>query len=261
MLRARTLAFAFVVLGTLATPAMALGQDREGRDLTEDEVARARNHFEAGRAYYDDGRYEDAVRELSEAHRITGHPDILYNLGQAYDRLDRHDEAIEAYRGYLAQAEDAPDRARVERRIEELEELLEAEARARRAETRDDASALHGSDARGGFGPWPWVALGSAGALAVGAAITGGLAFGTYGDLDEACGSDRVCPPDRQDDIEAGETLATVSSVLTLAAVVAAGVGVVLFVLDDDGEDAPASAVVEVAPGPAPVGATARVRF
>lgn len=244
--------------------------DAEETALTEEELERARNHFMAGTAYYEDGRWQDAAREFQEAYRITGHPDVLYNLGQAHDRMDRREEAVEAYRGYLDRAEAPPDRERVERRIRELEQLMGAAEEDGLPPVSSQPTPAPPATPPGpapeevGFGPWPWVAIGAAGAMAVTAAITGGLALSRHGQLEDDCGPDgRSCPPGSQDDIDAGNALATWSTVLTIGAVLAAGAGVTLLIIDAQGggEEAPPVAQVELLPGPTPAGATARVRF
>lgn len=257
---------ALLLLVALHYPVRAAAQDgasdegaaspEDGGDAPDrDVVERARNHFNAGRAYYEDGRYEDAVREFAEAHRLTGHPDVLYNLAQAYDRLGRRQDAVERYRQYLDDAETPPDRARVEQRIEELELMM-------RAEDAGDAPVRPPRPPPdGGPGIAPWIAFGTAGVLAVGAAITGGMALSTHASLSDECPMDR-CSPEHRDDIDSGSTLSTVSTILTAGAVVGAGVGVGLLLFGGGGEEeASGNAAVEIVPGPAPAGAGARVTF
>ncbi len=231
--------------------------------LTDEQVQRARSHFMAGSAYYEDGRYEDAAREFREAYRITAHPDVLYNLAQSYDRLDRRQEAVDAYRGYLEGSEDAPDRGRVERRIGEIEELIAAAERESgppvSAEPTPAGPAQPSEE--GGVGLLPWIALGVAGAMAVGAAVTGAMALSIHEDLEDDCDASKVCPPDRRDDIDTGSALAIWSTVLTVGAALAAGAGVTLLVLGGSREAAPTTARLELTPGPAPLGAGARLRF
>ena len=55
--------------------------------------------MERGLKAYDEGRYEDALREFTAAeHEAPGHPALEYNRGNALYRLGRYDEAREAYR-------------------------------------------------------------------------------------------------------------------------------------------------------------------
>lgn len=95
-------------------------------DAQTDERA-ARAHFSSGRAYYDQGRYEDALREFTEAFRVA--PDaskglMVFNMGQGQERLGRLAEAIASFQRYLELVPDAEDRATIEERIRGLQERL-----------------------------------------------------------------------------------------------------------------------------------------
>ncbi|HJL19750.1 MAG TPA: hypothetical protein RMH99_29070, partial [Sandaracinaceae bacterium LLY-WYZ-13_1] len=74
-----------------------------------------------------------------------------------------------------------------------------------------------------------------------------------YEDLDAACGPDRRCPAGRQGDIDAGTALVVTSTALTFAAPIAAGVGILLLVLDS-GADESDDAAARLVPGPGQVG-------
>lgn len=237
----------------LALPSVALAQDA-APELTPEQIDRARNHFNAGLAYYEDGRWENAAREFEESYRITRHPDVLYNVAQSYDRLDRHDEAIAAYRGYLEQQPNASDRATVERRIEELEARVAAE----RSDPAEQPASAPSSPETESPSIVPYVVLGVGGALAIAAGITGAMALSTHSDLEETCGG--PCPPDRQDDVDRGEALALWSTLLTAGAIVGIGLGVTLLVVGT-GSSERESARLELVPGPTPAGAGARLRF
>lgn len=93
-----------------------------------DAVARARTHFEAGRALYNLGNYTDAIREFSAGYQLAPRPQFLVNLGQAYRKLGKLDRAREMYRRFLKEAPpDDPDRAQVQ----QLLKLLDAELASR----------------------------------------------------------------------------------------------------------------------------------
>lgn len=89
---------------------------------------RARAHVKAAIAYYDDGKYEDAAREMSVAYGIRPLADLQYNLAQCYERLGRYDEAAQAYEKYLAGRPDASDRKQVQARMAGLRERAKAQA-------------------------------------------------------------------------------------------------------------------------------------
>jgi tetratricopeptide (TPR) repeat protein len=86
---------AVALLGVLAHPAAA---------ATDEKTERARIHLKAGIAYYDEARYDDAVREMEAAYQLKPLPDLQYNLAQCYERLGRWDDAARAYEVYLQSA-------------------------------------------------------------------------------------------------------------------------------------------------------------
>ena len=70
---------------------------------------------------YDDGRYEDALREFTAAEKeAPGHPALEYDRGNALYRLGRYDEAREAYRRALELVRHPAERRFLERRVAEL---------------------------------------------------------------------------------------------------------------------------------------------
>src|SRR6478672_4077233 len=76
----------------------------------EEKTERARIHLKAAIAYYDDGRYEDASREMRAAYDLRPLPDLQYNLAQCYERLNKLSDAAKSYETYLSAKPDAPDR-------------------------------------------------------------------------------------------------------------------------------------------------------
>jgi hypothetical protein len=80
-----------------------------------DDIARARSHFEAGRAMYRLEQYSDALREFSAAYQLLPKPQFLANLGLCYDKLgdgardgdqkrEMYEHARDMYQKYLAEA-------------------------------------------------------------------------------------------------------------------------------------------------------------
>ncbi len=230
---------------------------------TNDTAARGR--FDAGLAFYEDGRFEEALVEFEAAWQLSQRPEMLINIANAAERALKFDIAIEHLQLFLERTPDAPNREAIERRIARDQSTL-ARANAPVSSLTTPATRVaappsveHSSRS----GPVAAiVTLSAAGALAIGALVTGLVAHSTYSDLEGACPGG-ICPPDRQSDLDSGTTMALVSTVLSGLAVVAGGVGLVLLILSGSGDDyAPAtSARLELAPGPAPLGATARVRF
>ena len=84
-------------------------------------IEEARRHLRESASLYDDGRYDEAAREIEAAYALHAHPDLQYNLAQCYERLGKPDLAAAAYRRYLAGKPTAEDRPAVEARIANLE--------------------------------------------------------------------------------------------------------------------------------------------
>jgi len=82
---------------------------------------KARELFEQGRAAWDEGRYREAWEHWHHSYRLSRKPELLYNVGQAADRLRMDREALEAFRLYLEKNPDAANRKEVENRIRILE--------------------------------------------------------------------------------------------------------------------------------------------
>ena len=86
-----------LVLAALACAAAAHAQ-------SDDTVARARTHFEAGRALYQLGNYDEALREFAAGYQLAPRPQFLLNLGQCYRKLDDLQKARAMYQRYLHDA-------------------------------------------------------------------------------------------------------------------------------------------------------------
>lgn len=108
--------------------AFAPTSGRVHAQASSDEVAR--NLFHAGKAAYDEGNYQDALQFFEQAYARSQRSALLYNIGQAADRLRLDDKAIESFRAYLAATPDAPNRVEVENRIRALEHSRAASASA-----------------------------------------------------------------------------------------------------------------------------------
>jgi tetratricopeptide (TPR) repeat protein len=236
-------------------------------------VDEARTHYEAGRSYYEQLRYEDAAREFQEAYRLSGRSHLLKNVAVSHQHDEAWADAIAAFERYLEETPDAADRAEIEARIARLRELADegaatdpelADGNADRdlvAEEAPDERAPSREDSDG-F-PTAFVAtLGVGVAVGGGALITGLIAHGIYQDLESDCVMD-ACDPARESDADTGQALAVASTVLTAVAGAAAVAALILlFTVDqNDDEESPTAAAFRVAPGPGEVGAAMAVTF
>jgi len=85
----------------------------EATPRSNDPIERAaRSHAELGTGLYKMGQYEQAVAEWTAGFALIPKPLFLLNLGQAYRRLGKRDQAVEMFTRFLDVAPaDDPDRA------------------------------------------------------------------------------------------------------------------------------------------------------
>jgi hypothetical protein len=94
--------------------------------VQEDELARAKVHFQQGVALYNDGNFGAALAEFDEAYRLHPTPGVLYNIGLTQKSLFRYSEAIDSLERYLRDSTGlAPERrAEVQQLVNEMKALL-----------------------------------------------------------------------------------------------------------------------------------------
>ncbi len=90
----------------------------------DDASAQAKARFQAGAQAYREARYKDAIDLFLQANRLDPHPELIYNVGQAYEKLGDVPNALRSYREYLRLSPVASDRATVETSIRNLEARL-----------------------------------------------------------------------------------------------------------------------------------------
>jgi tetratricopeptide (TPR) repeat protein len=146
---------------------------------TNDTEARAL--FEAGRAAYSAGRFDEALDRFRGAYRLSPRPPLLFNIGQSADRL-RHDrEALEAYEQFLAAEPNSAGAPTARQRIAFLRAQLDRAAAP--SDRRDDPSELPAAPDTDVGGEsitsrwWFWVAIGAVVVTSV--ALTIALTSGT----------------------------------------------------------------------------------
>jgi Flp pilus assembly protein TadD len=102
---------------------VAQAQVQEPR--SDDDVTRARTHFEAGRALYQLGNYNEALREFAAGYQLAPRPQFLLNLGQCYRKLDDLANARSMYQRYLHDAPQSdPERPQAEQILAEIERQI-----------------------------------------------------------------------------------------------------------------------------------------
>jgi len=154
-------------------------QSREAR------IAAAKKAFAAGTRAYTNGEFETALASFQRAYKLTGSPDLLYNIATVSDRMRRDEDALEAYEGYLEARPKSADREHVAGRIDVLRAAIEARKRAELDAEIEARKAAIDAAARVkaerplteyvGPGPGPWITIGTGSAAVVTGAILVGL--------------------------------------------------------------------------------------
>jgi tetratricopeptide (TPR) repeat protein len=87
--------------------------------------ADARQHFMAGQDYYSQGRYEKAIAEFDEAYRLDPRPLLLYNIGQAWEKLGDLVKAVDYLKKYLEADPNNEERTTLLNKLASLQERLD----------------------------------------------------------------------------------------------------------------------------------------
>jgi hypothetical protein len=225
---ARGIAIAAIVCAAVA-PASAMTEEEE----------RAKAHFLAGQSYYDQASYTDALREFTEAYRISKRPALLYNIARCHEAVENYPEAVKMLEAYLEADPTTSDRSAVEQRITNLKGR---QAQARKPEPPPQPVAQPLAPQPQPSPPpehrkrlYTWI-VGGVGAAALLAALGTGVASQLqYGDLTSKC-SGNVCDPtvvdNAQKRIDSGKRLALATDILWPIGAAAVATGVVLFFLE-----------------------------
>ena len=254
-----------IAFGSLGLSLLSVGFFQVVHAQSDDE--RARTHFEAGRSYYEQAQYEDAAREFQEAFDLSGRPELLLNLSQAEERALHYEDAIGAAQRYLELVPNAENRKTIEDRIAGLQQLKQrydeggpaplsapgalespqplapgatppavpptAAKPAPPAPAPAPELALSPAPSEGRFTVPAIVLMGTGGAALVGALVTGLVAHADYRSLERQC-TGGLCPRAAENELDEGETLSVLSTVLTIVGVAAAGAGAALLVAGSD---------------------------
>lgn len=163
-LRAGLLAVALVALAPLARAQEQAPPDEAGSSPENVEATqRARQHFMAGVEHFSAHRYRDAIRSFSLAAQLVPSADLWFNIARSHEELSEYEEAIEHYQRYLRDRVDPPDRADIERHVEELRARAEREREARRTQpttgtlrltANRDGARIELDDEEAGTAPW-----------------------------------------------------------------------------------------------------------
>ncbi|HZH13894.1 MAG TPA: porin family protein [Archangium sp.] len=113
----------------------------------------ARRHFRTGMSLIAQGQYDQGIAELLVAYSIKPHPNVLYNIAQAYQDAGRLTEAADYLRRYIAA--NPPDVATAQAELVKLEESLRAAEAAKQAEAAKASEPVVPGKKPGGLPPMP----------------------------------------------------------------------------------------------------------
>ncbi|MEM9067869.1 MAG: tetratricopeptide repeat protein [Myxococcota bacterium] len=203
----------------------------------QEEPDRGRLHFQAGASYYEAGDYEDALREFQRAYELSQRDELFYNLSLCHQQLGNLEQASSFLRQYLESVSDIPNRANLERRLENFQERMQAPDDdpgpivAPPEEEEEDDPEVGGANVPAIVG----FSIAGAGALMLG--VSGGLALAKRGELDdEECRPN--CPSSDVDSLRRRAIFADIGLGLAAAGAV---VGVIFLIVgggDDDSDEA-----------------------
>jgi tetratricopeptide (TPR) repeat protein len=124
----------WALIGLVGALIITSGVARAQNDLDE----KARAHFEAGSSYYEEGDYEQAMREFQRAYDLSKRPTLQYNISLTYEKLGDLANAVGSLEKYLNQEKKIANRSTLELRLENLRKRLE---RQQKGETEPSAEA------------------------------------------------------------------------------------------------------------------------
>jgi tetratricopeptide (TPR) repeat protein len=114
----------------LARPAQALAAEEPARPkLTDAQKQEIRERYDRATRYYYLRKYAEAVAEYEAIYLISADPVMLYNIAQSYRNADQPETASQFYKNYLRNAPTASNRADVEKKIAEMDRLVEERKR------------------------------------------------------------------------------------------------------------------------------------
>jgi tetratricopeptide (TPR) repeat protein len=102
-----------VFLGLLLLCGPAWGQYRQS-------LKQAARHYDLGQKHYNGGRYAEAVKAFTEAHRLSPHHSALFNVARCYENQGDRAKALEFYQQALKLSPPPDKQADIEFRVRKL---------------------------------------------------------------------------------------------------------------------------------------------
>ncbi|NVB84944.1 MAG: tetratricopeptide repeat protein [Kofleriaceae bacterium] len=132
-----------------AQPASAGDPAAPADDKKQDSaaLAEARKLYEEGNADYSAGRYVLAAERFSRAYQLSGHPALLFNLANTYERAGNYEKAAHYLRMYL-EGGSVHDAGSVKARLQRLELAVVELQTHTEPESKPDAKAAEKPQAK-----------------------------------------------------------------------------------------------------------------
>jgi Tetratricopeptide repeat len=123
--RVRGFSSAFLVACLLGGSALMARRARADTPSTEAGKRAARPHYEKGASEYNLGHFAESISEFEKAYEQDPAPILLFNIAQAHRQSGNNERAAFFYRRYLEQDPSAANRVEVEKRIKDLEGVIQ----------------------------------------------------------------------------------------------------------------------------------------
>lgn len=249
MQRWNRLIFSGLVLGSLGWASSASAYSTCTKTPTKADQEAAEGAFKAGFGSYQEGDYPKAIMYWEDAYRrdCTAHL-LLLNLANAFERIPDKEKAVEALKAYLEFAGDVPNRAQLERRVENLEAQIASEKATAAPPTPEPTPVTEPAPAQpddtpsSGKSIAPWIVVGASGAVTIVGVLVYLGGAKKVSDSEEIC-PDRRCPnsPEGQAakaDGDDGRSQMTVGGIVTGVGLVGVAGGLVWHFLEKPSTDA-----------------------
>ncbi len=213
-----------------ALPAAAQSKDDVAEQLKQLNE-RARDRYKAA-------DYEGAIALFQEAYALEPVPNLLFNIAKCHEKMRQWEEAISYYEQFIVAPEvDSETRQTVLQQIKQLREvqrieLAERDAASGASDGQQDVVKPPAEPApEGPNHTLAYTLMGTGGALVIGGAVFGLLAMGQQSTFDSA-----TTLNDRRAARDSGQTYALIADIGYGVGVVAAGIGLVLWLTGGEAE-------------------------
>lgn len=144
----RSTRLAFLVIGSLATSAVAQPAPAAKQQPTQQELASARAHFQAAEAAKARRDYKTAATEYLAAHELFQDPEFFFDIGEVYRLAGDEPNALTYYQKYLDAEPNGRGAAVARAAVDELRRSIAAKQDAAKRAAEDEAKRKATEEAR-----------------------------------------------------------------------------------------------------------------